>query len=90
VRACSGRVDATIGVRCDQFQFNIRRRRPSCACTRRAKFGDDLSSFRQDRRVANQERNGRVGLEGGWDGIGIRGVAPTRKADKHLGSVDSA
>jgi methyl-accepting chemotaxis protein len=72
----------------DQFQFHVPPATSYLRVHQPAKFGDDLSSFRNTVVVANQEHKVVLGLEGGVAGLGIRGVVPIAQAGKHLGSVE--
>ncbi|MCI0519783.1 MAG: GAF domain-containing protein, partial [Chloroflexi bacterium] len=51
-------------------------------------FGDDLSAFRFTVVKANQEGVPVAGLEIGRAGLGMRGVAPVRYQDQHIGTVE--
>jgi methyl-accepting chemotaxis protein len=72
----------------EQFQFH---KPPATSFFRvhmPAKFGDDLSSFRQTVLDANRERKAIMGLESGVGGIGIRGVVPVAHKGQHVGTVE--
>lgn len=53
-----------------------------------AKFGDDLSSFRDTVVQTNLDAKPREGLERGVAGLGIRGVVPIFAGNDHVGSVE--
>ncbi|WP_428559557.1 MAG: cache domain-containing protein [Solidesulfovibrio sp. DCME] len=53
-----------------------------------AKYGDDLSAFRNTVVATNKSLTPTRGLEGGVGGLGIRGMVPVFHGGKHLGSVE--
>ncbi|CAA7618889.1 Methyl-accepting chemotaxis protein [Candidatus Terasakiella magnetica] len=53
-----------------------------------AKFGDDLSSFRQTVVQTNATKASTHGLEYGVAGLGVRGLMPLTDEGKHVGSVE--
>ncbi|MBC7906809.1 MAG: HAMP domain-containing protein [Rhodospirillaceae bacterium] len=53
-----------------------------------AKFGDDLSSFRQTVVEANNNGKAVMGLENGVGGMGIRAVLPVRHDQRQIGTVE--
>ncbi|QKV19190.1 methyl-accepting chemotaxis protein [Oricola thermophila] len=71
-----------------QFQFHVPPATSFLRVHKVEKFGDDLSGFRKTVLAANNESRVVNGLEAGVAGIGIRGVAPIRDGDKHLGTVE--
>jgi methyl-accepting chemotaxis protein len=72
----------------DQFQFHTPPAFSMFRVHMPAKFGDDLSSFRHTVVQTNTEKRAIAGLEYGVAGLGIRGVVPMFKGDRHLGSVE--
>lgn len=52
------------------------------------KFGDDVSDFRSQVVVANQEQRPVVGLEKGKAGYGMRATVPVTQDGQHLGVVE--
>ncbi len=52
------------------------------------KFGDDLSSFRPIVVVANEKDEPLSGIEVGRAGLGVRGIAPIRYDNQHIGTVE--
>lgn len=72
----------------DQFQFHLPPAISFFRAHKPAKFGDDLSSFRQTVVVANQTGKPVFGLEKGVAGVGIRGVAPIFRDGRLVGSVE--
>ncbi len=72
----------------DQFQFHTAPATSFLRVHEPAKFGDDLSSFRQTVVDANTGSKPVMGLEKGVAGLGIRGVVPVRDGDHFVGSVE--
>ncbi|MBD3815298.1 MAG: SpoIIE family protein phosphatase [Halothiobacillus sp.] len=52
------------------------------------KFGDDLSSFRPIVVAANEKDEPLSGIEVGRAGLGVRGIAPIRYDNQHIGTVE--
>ena len=77
---------ATYGI--DQFQFHTPPATSFFRVHLPAKFGDDLSGFRQTVVEANASHRPVSGLEGGVAGLGIRGVVPVMLAGKPFGTVE--
>ena len=71
-----------------QFQFHVPPATSFLRVHKVEKFGDDLSGFRKTVLDANAESKVVNGLEAGVAGIGIRGVAPIRNGESHLGMVE--
>ncbi|MBE0529670.1 MAG: HAMP domain-containing protein [Rhodospirillales bacterium] len=72
----------------EQFQFHLPPATSFLRLHMPAKFGDDLSSFRQTVLDANSKKAPIVGLEHGVGGLGVRGVVPVSHGGKHVGSVE--
>jgi len=72
----------------DQFQFHTAPATSFLRVHMPAKFGDDLSSFRQTVVEANRSQRKVSGLESGVAGLGMRGVVPVSLDGKPLGSVE--
>ncbi|WP_316980310.1 methyl-accepting chemotaxis protein [Shumkonia mesophila] len=72
----------------EQFQFHLPPATSFLRLHMPAKFGDDLSSFRQTVLDANSKKAPIVGLEHGVGGLGVRGVVPVSHDGKHIGSVE--
>ncbi len=72
----------------DQFQFHLPPATSFLRVHSPAKFGDDLSSFRQTVVAVNSRGQAVHGLEGGVAGLGIRGVVPIRLNNQPVGSVE--
>ena len=78
----------TTKVGVDQFQFHLP---PAISFFRvhmPAKFGDDISLFRQTVVEANRGQSPAIGLEGGVAGLGARGVVPIFFENKAIGTVE--
>ncbi|MBL1274733.1 MAG: methyl-accepting chemotaxis protein [Ectothiorhodospiraceae bacterium] len=71
-----------------QFQFHTPPATSFLRLHNLAKFGDDLSSFRQTVVIANRNKKHIYGLEKGSAGLGIRGVSPVFYQGNHIGSVE--
>lgn len=71
-----------------QFQFHTPDAHSFLRVHKPAKYGDDLSGFRQT--VVNTLKEGKPvsGLEQGKAGFGIRGVVPIKVANETIGSVE--
>lgn len=72
----------------EQMQFHLA---PATAFLRLhmpAKFGDDLSSFRETVVQTNRDQKPREGLENGVAGFGFRGVVPLFDKGEHIGSFE--
>ncbi|MBB1485884.1 methyl-accepting chemotaxis protein [Oceanospirillum sediminis] len=76
----------TFGLR--QFQFHQPPATSWLRVHKPAKFGDDLSGFRETVVETNQQKKRVNGIEKGVAGLGIRGVAPVIIDQKHWGSVE--
>jgi methyl-accepting chemotaxis protein len=72
----------------DQFQYHLPPATSFLRLHKPAKFGDDLSSFRQTVVEANRTHRDVTGLESGVQGIGIRAVVPVDVAGKAVGTVE--
>lgn len=72
----------------EQFQFHLPPATSFLRVNQPAKFGDDLSSFRQTVVQANATHKPVLGLERGVTGLGIRGVVPVTQAGRHIGTVE--
>jgi methyl-accepting chemotaxis protein len=72
----------------DQFQFHSAPATSFFRVHMPAKFGDDLSSFRQTVLDANATLRPVQGLERGVGGLGVRGVVPVFHGSRHVGSVE--
>jgi methyl-accepting chemotaxis protein len=91
-----GRIQAVVGPTfapmkkdgVEQFQFHTPPATSFLRVHSPAKFGDDLSSFRNTVVEANKDRKPVLGLESGVAGIGIRGISPLMQGDKHVGTVE--
>jgi methyl-accepting chemotaxis protein len=84
----NGLDDLKTGYGVEQFQFHVAPATSFLRVHLPAKFGDDLSGFRQTVVEANATNKAVFGLEGGVAGLGIRGVAPIDLAGKQLGTVE--
>ena len=71
-----------------QFQFHFPPATSFLRAHKPKKFGDDLSSFRKTVVETNKRKLTIEGLEKGVSGLGIRGLAPVMRNDKHIGSVE--
>ncbi len=71
-----------------QFQFHLPPATSFLRAHKPQKYGDDLSSFRKTVVKTNQDKVSIEGLEKGVAGLGIRGIVPVFKENKHLGSVE--
>ncbi|MGB0467347.1 MAG: methyl-accepting chemotaxis protein [Pontibacterium sp.] len=71
-----------------QFQFHTPPATSYLRLHKLAKFGDDLSSFRETVVLTNRDKLPVSGLEKGVAGLGIRGVVPVSVDGKHWGSVE--
>jgi len=71
-----------------QFQFHVPPATSFLRLHKPAKFGDDLSSFRQTVIDTNKEQKAIVGLEVGRGGPGLRAVFPVFYKGEHYGSVE--
>lgn len=71
-----------------QFQFHQPPATSYLRVHKPAKFGDDLSSFRQTVVMTNTQRSAVSGIEQGVAGLGIRGVVPVDVDGRHWGSVE--
>jgi len=74
------------GVR--QFQFHTPPATSFLRVHKPAKFGDDLSGFRQTVVETNNARKAIYGLEIGKAGLGVRGMVPIAANGQHQGSVE--
>jgi len=72
----------------EQFQFHTAPATSFLRVHQPAKFGDDLSSFRQTVVDANRKQQSVFGLESGVAGLGIRGVVPVRHQGSMIGTVE--
>ncbi len=72
----------------EQFQYHLPPATSFLRLHKPAKFGDDLSGFRQTVVEANGGRRDVHGLEGGVAGVGIRAVSPVTEGGRHLGTVE--
>ncbi len=72
----------------EQFQYHLAPATSFLRLHSPAKFGDDLSSFRQTVVEANTGRREVRGLENGVGGIGIRAVSPVTEGGQHQGTVE--
>jgi len=72
----------------EQFQFHTPPATSFLRVHSPAKFGDDLSGFRNTVVEANRAAKPIMGLESGVAGVGIRGIAPLSHNGKHVGSVE--
>lgn len=72
----------------EQFQFHTPPATSFLRVHSPAKFGDDLSGFRETVVEANRDHKTVMGLESGVAGIGIRGVSPLSQGGKHVGTVE--
>ena len=80
--------DLKVNYNVRQFQFHTPPATSFLRVHKPEKFGDDLSSFRHTVVKVNTSISGIWGLEKGVAGLGIRGVMPIIKDDKHYGSVE--
>ena len=71
-----------------QFQFHTPQAISILRVHKPDKYGDDLSGFRKMVVQANRDSVSLTGLERGRAGLGIRGIAPVRDDDEHLGTVE--
>jgi methyl-accepting chemotaxis protein len=71
-----------------QFQFHLPSATSFLRLHKPAKFGDDLSSFRQTVLEANRSRKPVVGIEVGRGGAGLRVVLPVEGENGYIGSVE--
>ncbi|MCT4553526.1 MAG: methyl-accepting chemotaxis protein [Pelagimonas sp.] len=71
-----------------QFQFHTPEAISILRVHKPEKYGDDLSGFRDMVVQANRDSVALAGLEYGRAGLGIRGIAPVRDDDEHLGTVE--
>lgn len=72
----------------DQFQFHTAPATSFLRVHMPAKFGDDLSSFRQTVIETNAKQRAILGLENGVGGMGVRAVVPMTYQGRHTGSVE--
>ncbi|TAN59968.1 MAG: HAMP domain-containing protein [Magnetospirillum sp.] len=72
----------------EQFQFHTPPATSFLRAHSPAKFGDDLSSFRQTVVQTNASQKPTYGLEYGVAGLGVRGLMPLFDEGKHVGSVE--
>ena len=72
----------------DQFQFHTPPATSFFRVHMPAKFGDDLSSFRNTVVATNKNQKPTRGLEGGVAGLGVRGIVPVLHNGKPIGSVE--
>ena len=72
----------------EQFQFHTPPATSFLRVNAPAKFGDDLSSFRQTVVQTNATQKSTYGLEYGVTGLGVRGLMPLMDEGKHVGSVE--
>jgi len=72
----------------DQFQFHTSPATSFLRLHKPNKFGDDLSAIRPAVVDVNHSGKTARGLENGVAGLGIRGIAPIARQNKHLGSVE--
>ncbi|MCB8823505.1 methyl-accepting chemotaxis protein [Microvirga rosea] len=72
----------------EQFQFHTPPATSFLRVHSPAKFGDDLSSFRNTVVEVNRTLKPVMGLESGVAGVGIRGISPLAQNGKHVGSVE--
>jgi len=71
-----------------QFQFHTAPATSFLRVHKPAKFGDDLSGFRQTVVETNNNKQEVQGLEKGIAGLGIRGIVPVYQDKSHIGSVE--
>jgi methyl-accepting chemotaxis protein len=71
-----------------QFQFHLPPATSFLRLHKPAKFGDDLSSFRQTVLEVNRSRKPVVGIEVGRGGAGLRVVLPVEGENGYIGSVE--
>ena len=74
------------GVR--QFQFHLPPATSFLRVHKPAKFGDDLSGFRETVVVTNTAKKAVRGIEVGIAGLGLRGLVPVFYQQEHVGSVE--
>ncbi|WP_417596427.1 methyl-accepting chemotaxis protein [Oceanospirillum sp.] len=79
-------LETNFGLR--QFQFHQPPATSYFRVHKTAKFGDDLSGFRETVVMTNRDVNPVSGIEKGVAGLGIRGVAPVLIEGRHWGSVE--
>lgn len=72
-----------------QFQFHLPNSHSFLRLHKLAKFGDDLSGFRETVNKCNKDHKPVIGLEKGVAGIGIRVVYPMFYQGKAIGSVEA-
>ncbi|KIL96852.1 Methyl-accepting chemotaxis protein [Paramagnetospirillum magnetotacticum MS-1] len=72
----------------EQFQFHTPPATSFLRVNSPAKFGDDLSSFRQTVVQTNATQQPNSGLEFGVTGLGVRGLMPLFDEGRHVGSVE--
>ncbi len=71
-----------------QFQFHLPPATSFLRLHKPAKFGDDLSTFRNTVLKVNKDKEPVAGLEVGRGGPGLRIVYPVNYNNEHLGSVE--
>lgn len=71
-----------------QFQFHLPPAFSYFRVHKTAKYGDDLSGFRETVVITNRDQKPVSGIESGVAGLGIRGVAPIVVDNRHWGSVE--
>lgn len=71
-----------------QFQYHTPPATSFLRLHKPAKFGDDLSSFRNTVVATNAQKQRVHGLEKGVAGLGIRGISPVFHNNRHIGSVE--
>ena len=72
----------------EQFQFHTPPATSFFRAHLPAKFGDDLSAFRNTVVATNKNQKATRGLEGGVAGLGARGMVPVLHGGKPIGSVE--
>jgi methyl-accepting chemotaxis protein len=72
----------------EQFQFHTPPATSFFRAHLPAKFGDDLSAFRNTVVATNKNQKATRGLEGGVAGLGARGMVPVLHDGKPIGSVE--
>ena len=72
----------------EQMQFHLPPATSLLRVHQPAKFGDDLSSFRQTVVEANARKQAVTGLEKGVAGLGLRAVMPVGLDGRHLGTIE--
>lgn len=75
-------------IQVDKFQFHLAPATSFLRLHKPEKWGDDLSEIRPTVVHTNTMLSPTLGLDQGRYGMGIRGIVPVFKAERHIGSVE--